>query len=130
MNLNLASAGVTTSADVAPSPSPAASTLAGENTTFGVAVNAHANVTVNTSAETVGEVPEEIKLKNIYYPQGQQDVQQPADDAAADQNLSLAKLGKELHGPEDVMYIAKDQVLFWENLKNDSQVVKAIKDAK
>lgn len=70
-----------------------------------------------------------LKLENIYYLQVQQDVQ-PADDKAKDQNLSLAKLGKELHGPEDVMYIDKDQVLFWENLKNDSQVVKAIKDAK
>lgn len=69
-----------------------------------------------------------IKLEDIYYLQVQQDVQ-PAKEES-DQQLSLAKLGKELHGPEDVMIISSDQVLFWENLKNDSQVVKAIKDAK
>ena len=67
-------------------------------------------------------------LKDIYYLQVQQDVQGEQAQAAAgqDQNLSLAKLGSELHGPDDTMYIEGKQVLFWENLKNDSQVVKAI----
>lgn len=67
-------------------------------------------------------------LKNIYYLQVQQDVQgeQAATQENKDQNLSLAKLGSELHGPDDVMYIESKQVLFWENLKDDGQVVKAI----
>lgn len=47
-----------------------------------------------------------------------------------DQNISLAKLGSELHGPEDEMFIPKDKVLFWENLKNDGKVVTAIIDYK
>ena len=38
----------------------------------------------------------------------------------------LQKLGSELHGPEDQMVINRDQVQFWENLKDDGQVVKAI----
>lgn len=46
------------------------------------------------------------------------------------QNISLAKLGSELHGPEDEMFIPKDKVLFWENLKDDSKVVTAIVDFK
>jgi hypothetical protein len=35
-------------------------------------------------------------------------------------------LGSELHGPEDKMSVSSEQVLFWENLKNDSKVVQAI----
>lgn len=67
-------------------------------------------------------------LKDIYYLQVQQDVQgeKAQTDENKDQNLSLAKLGSELHGPDDVMYIEGKQVLFWENLKDDGQVVKAI----
>ena len=43
------------------------------------------------------------------------------------QNLSLVKLGNELHGPEDAMYINMDHVLFTEELKEDSRVVDAVK---
>ncbi|HSW37758.1 MAG TPA: hypothetical protein VLG37_05340 [Candidatus Saccharimonadales bacterium] len=43
---------------------------------------------------------------------------------------SLIKLSNELHGPKDYMYIPKSQVLFVENLKDDGQVVKAIKSYK
>jgi len=77
--------------------------------------------------------PEYLKLNNVYYLQVQQSVQPstdnkaPASDPTQAQNLSLAKLGGELHGPEDNMFISQKQVLFWENLKDDSQVVKAIK---
>lgn len=52
-------------------------------------------------------------------------------ETAADtegQRISLAKLGNELHGPEDKMFINSDQLLFWENLKDDGQVAKAISD--
>lgn len=71
----------------------------------------------------------QIKIANIYYLQVQQNVQ-PADKDAKDSQVSLAKLGQELHGPEDTMYIAKDQMLFWENLTDNSKVVQAIKSAK
>jgi hypothetical protein len=72
-----------------------------------------------------------VKLTDIYYLQVQQTVQ-PKDNSAANQNpqVSLAKLGGELHGPEDVMYVSRSQVLFWENLKDDGKVTKAIKDYK
>ncbi|OGN16246.1 MAG: hypothetical protein A3C88_02575 [Candidatus Yanofskybacteria bacterium RIFCSPHIGHO2_02_FULL_50_12] len=43
-------------------------------------------------------------------------------------NGQLVKLGQiEPHGPEDGMIINQDQVLFWENLKPDSQVVRSIR---
>jgi len=71
-----------------------------------------------------------VKLTDIYYLQVQQQVQ-PKDNSSSQQpQVSLAKLGGELHGPEDVMYISRQQVLFWENLKNDGKVVKAIADYK
>ena len=71
-------------------------------------------------------------LNDIYYLQQAADVQKQDDKetAGAQNQLTLAKLGKELHGPEDVMYIERSQVLFWENLTNDSQVVKTIQQEK
>jgi hypothetical protein len=70
-----------------------------------------------------------VKLTNIYYLQVQQTVQ-PKDQTSSgnNQQVSLAKLGGELHGPEDVMYVNRDQVLFWENLKDNGKVVTAIKN--
>lgn len=69
-----------------------------------------------------------LVLKDVYYLQVQQAVQ-PADTSKQPQ-ISLVKLGNEIHGPEDVMNISRDQVLFWENLKNDSKVVEAISNYK
>ncbi len=74
-----------------------------------------------------------VKMREIYYLQVQQTVQ-PKDPAkstteAQNQQLSLAKLGGELHGPEDTMYIDRGQIIFWENLKDDGKVVQAIKNA-
>ena len=76
--------------------------------------------------------PELVKLTNIWYLQVQSGSQTTSAEALKnDQSqISLAKLGNELHGPDDSMSISKDQVLFWENLKNDSKVVKTIKEAK
>lgn len=55
----------------------------------------------------------QITLENIYYLQ--------------EDGESLVKLGAELHGPEDVMYIERVNVEFWENLRSDSEVSNAIK---
>jgi len=72
-----------------------------------------------------------VKLTNIFYLQvsssGSQPAAQPAA-SAAQQQVSLAKLGGELHGPEDSMYISRSQVLFYENLKTDGKVAQAIKN--
>lgn len=51
--------------------------------------------------------------------------------AAAQQlknQLTLIKLGAEIHGPTDSIRINRDQILFVETLKDDSKVVKAIND--
>ena len=68
------------------------------------------------------------KLTNIYYLQVQQQVQPSTNSSSSNQTpqVSLTKLGNELHGPEDQMYIAHDQILFWENLKGNGKVAQAI----
>lgn len=68
------------------------------------------------------------RLTDIFYVRVEQVQPDTTTDAA--QNISLAKLGNELHGPEDEMFISKDKVLFWENLKADGKVVTAIVDYK
>jgi hypothetical protein len=68
-----------------------------------------------------------VVLTDIYYLQVQQTVQPKSGSSSSNnQQVSLAKLGGELHGPEDQMFINRDQVLFWENLKNSGKVVQAI----
>lgn len=68
-----------------------------------------------------------ITLSNIYYLRVNQQVQpNQTNTNAANQDVSLAKLGCELHGPTDSMVINREQVLFWENLKSDGQVAKAV----
>lgn len=67
-----------------------------------------------------------VTIDSIYYLRVNQQVQPNQSQDQAQQNVSLAKLGCELHGPEDYMVINREQVTFWENLKDDGQVVKAI----
>ena len=78
-------------------------------------------------------------LKDIYYLQIQQ-VQTPPPPQPQEgegsqvipapqpqpARLTLIKFGTELHGPQDYMKINRDHILFWEELKADSQVVQAI----
>jgi hypothetical protein len=72
------------------------------------------------------------RLTDIFYVRVEQKIQPEGQQAAnaAQQSISLAKLGNELHGPDDEMFIAKDKVLFWENLKESGQVVTAIREYK
>lgn len=39
---------------------------------------------------------------------------------------TLMKMSDDLHGPEGVMFIPSSNMLFWQNLKNDSQIVRTI----
>ena len=68
-----------------------------------------------------------IDLRSIYYLNTQQQPETQKDqDANSQTNFSLVKLGCELHGPMDQMIINREQVSFWENLKSDGKVAKAI----
>lgn len=71
-----------------------------------------------------------LTLNDIYYLRVNQQVQPGQTTAQAQNDVSLAKLGNELHGPEDKMVINRSEVQFWENLKEDGQVVKAITEYK
>jgi hypothetical protein len=75
-----------------------------------------------------------VQMNNIYYLRVNQTVQPNQASAsgqqAAQNDISLVKLGCELHGPTDEMQINRDQVIFWENLKDDGQVAKAVADYK
>lgn len=68
-------------------------------------------------------------LSDIYYLQVQQDLQPTGEDQQQTDpsDIRLIKLGNELHGPEDLMRINTSQILFVEDLKDDGNVVKAIK---
>lgn len=70
-----------------------------------------------------------MRVSDIYYLRVNQTVQ-PNGETAQNQDISLVKLGCELHGPQDSMVINQDQVIFWENLKDDGQVAKAVKTYK
>lgn len=73
-----------------------------------------------------------VKMANIYYLRVNQTVQPNGSanttNTASNQDISLVKLGCELHGPQDSMVINQSQVIFWENLKSDGQVAKAVDD--
>ncbi len=72
-----------------------------------------------------------LRLDDAYYTK-KQDL--PADateeqKAAVNNNVSLAKVGSEVYGPESTVQVRAEQVLFWQDLKSDSKVAKAIEDA-
>src|SRR3989338_4119876 len=79
-------------------------------------------------------------LEEVYYLQVQQPLQQATGTTTgqvigvqqpnAQQQLVLIKFGTELHGPEDRMVINRDHILFWEDLKPDSTVVRSITNYK
>jgi len=69
----------------------------------------------------------EIVLTDVFY------LQLSGDDTLKETKLnetkfSLIKLGNELHGPTDKLYIITSQVLFYESLREDSRVVQAIQN--
>lgn len=66
-----------------------------------------------------------VVLRDVYYLREAKDLE--AKDTA---NLNLIKLGGEVHGPEDEMYINKESLLYFENMKETSRVVQSILKSK
>ncbi len=60
-------------------------------------------------------------LSNIYYLQTSS-----TTAATTSSNVSLVKLGCELHEPYDLMVINRSQITFWENLQDNGQVGQAV----
>ena len=69
-----------------------------------------------------------MELTDIYYLQTSNSTNStnPQQAATNENSASLVKLGSEIHGPEDQMMIARDQILFYENLKPGGTVSKSI----
>jgi hypothetical protein len=65
-------------------------------------------------------------LTNIYYLQTSNSSGSSSASSSSNTNVTLVKLGCELHQPYDQMVINTDQVTFWENLQSDGQVAKAV----
>jgi len=63
-----------------------------------------------------------IDLTNIYYLQSSSNDTSAASPSTANNNVTLIKLGCELHKPYDQMLINVSQVSFWENIQSDGQV--------
>ncbi|HVV25627.1 MAG TPA: hypothetical protein VHC21_01155 [Candidatus Saccharimonadales bacterium] len=69
-------------------------------------------------------------LTNIYYLQATDSSGSSSSSSSTSSsanNITLVKLGCELHEPYDQMVINSDQVTFWENLQDGGQVAKAVK---
>ena len=64
-----------------------------------------------------------LTLTNIYY---LQTASNGSSTTSANSNVTLVKLGCELHKPYDQMVINRAQVTFWENLDSSGQVGKAV----
>jgi hypothetical protein len=69
-----------------------------------------------------------VSLTHVFYIENQNS-STTSTTTTSNNNYTLRKLGvSELHAPEDKMVINSDQVSFWENLKDSSQVVTKIKE--
>lgn len=71
---------------------------------------------------------EEMMLTNVFYVKVNENSASENPSNALNQiSFNLIKLGNELHGPTNEMFINKNQILFYEKLRNDSKVVQSIK---
>lgn len=71
-----------------------------------------------------------MKLTDVFYIQTSTSGTNVQSSDTNSTDMQLIKLGNEIHGPKDAMVISRDQVLFFENLKDDGKVVKTIKEYK
>ena len=72
-----------------------------------------------------------IKLTDVYYLQssdgsGTSDQQSSTNDSGT---ARLVKLTNEVYAPEDAIFVAKNQVLFYENLNKNGNAVQSIEQA-
>ncbi len=61
-----------------------------------------------------------LKMTDVYYVQVAEGETQP----------QLIKMTSGIHGPTDEVFINRDQVLYYQNLRDDSEVIKTIEKSK
>ncbi len=66
-----------------------------------------------------------VVLTNVFYLQNNSS-SSTTSTTSSSQNVSLVKLGCELHMPYDRMIINNSEVTFWENLQSSGQVAQAV----
>ena len=69
---------------------------------------------------------DELWLEKIYYPKDSDLLKQKNVNEFGTE-IQLIKRGSELHGPEDLMRIFKDSVVYIESLRDDSKISQAIR---
>jgi hypothetical protein len=69
-----------------------------------------------------------VTLRSIYYLQMDTQQLQPQREGVEPQ-IKIVKFGSELHGPKDFMVIPVSQILFWEELRDDSPILQTIRQA-
>lgn len=67
-----------------------------------------------------------VELTDVYYLQVNRSLQGEGEESEQKSDIALVKLGSELHGPNDLMRVNRDGILYIEELRDDSQVVQAI----
>jgi len=51
------------------------------------------------------------------------------DQESPQQSIDVIRMVDSVHSPENIMYIPKDKIIFWQNIQRESPLVKAILDA-
>ena len=65
-----------------------------------------------------------ITLENAYYTKSTQ----TSNGSTNSDQTALLKVGSESYGPEESIQISRSKILFWQNLSEEGQVAKAIKN--
>lgn len=73
-----------------------------------------------------------FKITSIYYPQAQAtgEAGEETDVTTEQSNISLFRVTDGVHGPDDEMIIMKSQILYYENLQENSKVTQLIEQNK
>lgn len=71
-------------------------------------------------ADLVNKDGEYVTLENAYYTKS---ANAESDDGS---QTALIQVGSESYGPDNSLMIARSKIQFWQNLRDDSQVAKAI----
>lgn len=75
------------------------------------------------------QTDKKIVLENVYYLQVNQAQTDKKDDKEADSEqpqISLIRLGEEMHGPKNILELNYQNVLMIEELRSDSKIIEAI----
>lgn len=82
-----------------------------------------------------------LKLDNVYYirtvevpmtvaPTLDEEGNSVPQQAQYEKRNEIVKITEDTHGPEDTLYLPKQQILFWQTLRHDSEVVRLISTAR